>query len=259
MSDFLDVLACDAMRTIKDGFYETLEGTRSLNLSLKEAILQCRNAAVISEIKLRSPSAGVLKENSELRHIAGEMEDGGAVGISVLTEPKHFKGHVNYLAEIREQVNIPILMKDIVLSPIQVEAASRTGADAVLLIQTLFERGYCEKDVHGMIEDCHSRGLEVLLEVHDRKELRPAVNTNADMIGVNNRDLKTLEVDLEMVRRVLTEHDAGGKVIVSESGITNPEDIRLLRGFGVHAFLIGTAIMRAGSIKKKVKELVASF
>jgi indole-3-glycerol phosphate synthase len=259
LPDFLDVLAKDALRTIQEGFYEPATKTKNPHLSLREAILQCKNAAIISEIKFRSPSAGVLKEKSNLRQIAKEMEEGGAIGISILTEPKHFKGCINYIAEVREHVKIPILMKDIILSPIQIKVAQKTGANAILLIMTLFERGYCEKDVQGMIEDSHSKGLEVLLEVHTRKEFLSAVNTNTDMIGINNRDLKTLKVNLELTKYVLTEHKAEGKVIVSESGINSSKDIRLLRRFGAQAFLVGTTIIRAENIKNKVRELVDSL
>jgi len=259
MPDLLDALAKDAIKTIKEGYYETSTKIAQLHLSLREAILSSRRAAIISEIKFNSPSAGVLREDRDLRRISGEMEEGGAVAISILTEPKHFKGDISYVAEVREQVKVPILMKDIVLSPIQIEAASSTGADAVLLIQTLFDRGYGEKDVHGMIEDAHSRGLEVLLEVHTRREFLSAVRTEADMVGINNRDLKTLEVSLETTKRLLTPHDAAREVIVSESGIDGPEDIRILRRYGAQAFLLGTIVMRADSIKMKVKELVEAL
>jgi indole-3-glycerol phosphate synthase len=110
-----------------------------------------------------------------------------------------------------------------------------------------------------MIGDSHSRGLEVLLEVHTRKEFISAMKTEADMIGINNRDLKTLEVDLETTKRLLSPHDAERKVIVSESGIDRPEDIRMLRKYGAQAFLVGTTVMKADSIKMKIKELVEAL
>ena len=259
MPDFLDALAEDAIKTIEEGYYETSREIPQPGLSLREAILSSRKAAIISEIKFKSPSAGVLREDRDLKRIPREMEEGGAVAISIVTEPKHFGGDISYVAEVREQVEVPILMKDIVLSPIQIEAASSTGADAVLLIQALFDRDYCEKDVQRMIEDAHSRGLEVLLEVHTRTEFLSAVRTEADMVGINNRDLKTLKVDLETTKRLLTPYDAERKVIVSESGIHRPEDIHMLRRYGAQAFLVGTIVMRADSIRKKVKELVEAL
>jgi indole-3-glycerol phosphate synthase len=259
MPDLLDALVKDAIKTIKEGYYETSRKITHTHLSFRKAILSCRKAAVISEIKFKSPSTGVLRGNRDLRRISREMEEGGAIAISILTEPKHFKGDIRYVAEVREQVKVPILMKDIVLSPLQIEAASKTGADAVLLIQTLFDRGYCEKDVQEMIGDSHSRGLEVLLEVHTRKEFISVMKTEADMMGINNRDLKTLEVDLETTKRLLSPHDAERKVIVSESGINRPEDIRMLRKYGAQAFLVGTTVMKADSIKMKIKELVEAL
>lgn len=259
MSDLLDALAEDAFKTIKDGYYKTSKKKNYPHLSLREAILSCRRAPIISEIKFKSPSAGVLREDADLKRMSGEMEEGGAVAISILAEPEHFKGHISYVSEVREQAKVPILMKDIVLSPTQIEAASKTGANAILLIQTLFDRGYCEKDVQEMIEYSHSRGLEVLLEVHTRKEFLSSVRTGADMVGINNRDLRTLEVDLETTKHLLTAHDPEGKVIVSESGIDSPEDIRLLRRYGAQAFLVGTAIMRANNIRNKVEELVEAL
>ncbi len=256
MPDYLDILAEDAMKTIKEGYYETDVKAAASSVGLREAILKCEGAPMISEIKLASPSMGVLRENSHSGEIARAMEEGGVVGISILTEPKHFGGNIKFISEARSRVKVPILMKDIILSPVQIEAASRTGANAVLLIQSLFTRGCCEKDVQSMIAYSHSKGLEVLLEVHAEDEFLSALKTDADMIGINNRDLKTLKVDLDVTRRILAKHGAEGKVIISESGINSPEDIRFLRECGAHAFLVGTAVMKAGNIKKKIEELV---
>ena len=259
MPDYLDVLAHDALRSVEEGYYETSMKIPAQPVGLKEAILRCKRAPIISEIKFASPSMGSLRKNCGLGRIAKDMEEGGAIGISVLTEPTHFRGHIGFVAGVRGQVEVPILMKDIILSPIQIEAASMIGANAVLLIQTLFERDYCEKDVQGMIDFCHSRGLEVLLEAHTEDEFLSALETNADMIGINNRDLKTLDVDLEVTKRILTKHHVERKVIVSESGIDGPEDIRFLRQYGVQTFLVGTAVMKTADIKRKVRELVEAL
>jgi len=259
MPDFLDVLANDAMRSIEEGYYGTTTKAATPLISLKEAILKCERAPVISEVKFASPSAGTIRENCDLKGITRDMEEGGIVGISILTEPKHFKGNIDFIAEIRDQANIPVLMKDIILSPVQIDAASRIGADAVLLIQTLFDRGYCEKDIQSMIDCSHSKGLEVLLEAHVEEEFLSALKTDADMIGINNRDLKTLEVDLGVTERILTKYPSKRDVIVSESGINGPEDIRFLRGCGAQAFLVGTAIMEASNVTEKVRELVEAL
>jgi indole-3-glycerol phosphate synthase len=147
-------------------------------------------------------------------------------------------------------------MKDIVLSPVQLEAASRIGADAILLIQALFDRGCCECDVPEMIREAHSRNLEVLLETHSEDEFRRAVASHADLVGINNRNLATLAVDLNVTRKILRNIDVDGKVVVSESGIRNPADIRFLRESGARAFLIGSAIMACEDVEAKVKEFV---
>ncbi len=259
MPDYLDILARDALRSIEEGYYETPVKAEPSHLSLREALLRCERAPIISEIKFASPSMGGLRKNCDLRRIARDMEEGGAAGISVLTEPRHFKGRIESVAEVRDQVRVPILMKDIVLSPVQVDAASRVGANAVLLIQALFQRGYCEKDVQSMIEHSRSRGLEVLLEVHTEEEFLSSLKTSADMIGINNRDLRTLKVNLEVTRCVLAKHHTEDRMTVSESGINSPEDVRFLRECGAQAFLVGTAVMKANDIKEKVKELVEAL
>ncbi|MGQ9722155.1 MAG: indole-3-glycerol-phosphate synthase [Candidatus Jordarchaeum sp.] len=258
MADYIDLLAQDAVKSIKEGRYETCTKVAATPKSLKKAIINARRIPIISEVKFASPSEGTLRKNGDLKKIVRSMEKGGAAGISILTEPKHFSGHIKFVAEARIQVDVPILMKDIILSPVQIEAASRSGANAILLIQALFDRGYCELDVQSMIEQAHSKNLEALLEVHTENEFLTAVKTSADLIGINNRDLKTLQVNLEVTKRILTKHSPEGKVIVSESGINTPQDILYLNECGAQAFLIGTAIMKAGNIREKVKQLVES-
>jgi indole-3-glycerol phosphate synthase len=259
MADFLDVLAQSAKATIDSGYYEALEATAPSHVSLKRAILETKNAAVITEIKAASPSAGTIRKNVNASKIAESMQKGGAVGLSVLTEPKHFNGSLRSLVEARKAVALPILMKDIVLSPVQVEAASKAGADAVLLIEALFERGYCEFGIEEMIARAHSEGLEVLLEAHTADEFRSAVRTHADLVGINNRNLATLKVDLKVTKEILERNDAEGKVVVSESGINTPADLRFLRDCGAHAFLIGSAVMLADDVESKVREFVSAL
>jgi indole-3-glycerol phosphate synthase len=256
MADFLDALAQDAKETIRKGYYKVPTQTTTAHISLKKAIVESKTVPVITEIKAASPSAGIIRKNLEAAKLARAMEKGGAVGISVLTEPKHFKGSLNSLVEARKAVKPPILMKDIILSPEQLEAASKVGANAVLLIQALFDRGYYERDINEMIMEAHSRNLEVLLETHDEDEFRSAVDSDADLIGINNRDLGTLKVNLDVTRRILKNSDANGKIVVSESGINTLADLRFLRECGAQAFLIGSAIMLADNVEEKVKEFV---
>lgn len=256
MPDFLDYLARCAKETVKEGYYNKTPTATAPHSSLKNAILKCGKAPIIAEIKFASPSLGAIRDRTSVSNLAADMEEGGAAGISVLTEPKNFGGDIRFLVEARKAVGVPVLMKDIVLNPVQVDAASKAGANAILLIQALFDRGYCKLEVDDMIDYSHSKGLEVLLEVHTVKEYFSALRTDADMIGINNRDLTTLKVDLEVTRRLLATRRAKGKVIVSESGVKDPEDIRLLRSWGTQGFLVGTAIMKAYDVKAKVAELV---
>jgi len=256
MADFLDVLAQSAKERINEGYYEVKTQAKTPFVSLKNAVLKSELTPVIAEIKFASPSTGILRKNENVEDIAVAMENGGAVGISVLTEPKHFGGSLISFVKVRRSVKLPLLMKDIVISPVQLETASKIGANAVLLIETLFKSGYCERDINDMIAHAHSLSLEVLLEAHTENEFLSALNTDADLIGINNRDLKTLKVDLGTTKRILKRIDPQGKVVVCESGIKTPADLRFLRECGVHVFLIGSAIMMASDIEKKVKEFV---
>jgi indole-3-glycerol phosphate synthase len=259
MPDFLDVLARDAKETVNSGYYEVISQTVAYNVSLKEAILKCAHAPVITEIKAASPSAGTIKTGFQAGRIAEAMENGGAVAVSVLTEPKHFKGSLDSLVETRRAVKLPVLMKDIIIIPEQLEAASKAGANAALLIQALFDRGCCECSVDEMLAKAHSENLEVLLETHTEKEFRSAIDSEADLIGINNRNLGTLKVDLNVTKNILKNNGANGKVVVSESGVKTPADIRFLRDCGAIAFLVGSAVMLANNVEAKVRELVASL
>ncbi|MGA2385415.1 MAG: indole-3-glycerol-phosphate synthase [Candidatus Bathyarchaeia archaeon] len=256
MSDYFDVLARVAQITIESEYYEAAKAAESKRLSLRKAILECKAAAIIGEIKSASPSAGVIRENVNAGEVAREMQRGGAVAVSVLTEPKQFNGSLEALAAAREAVDVPVIMKDIVLSPVQVYAAKKMGADAVLLIKTLFDRGYTEKTLDEMVAGAHVLGLEVLLETHTEAEFREAVKSEADLIGINNRNLGTLKVDLNVTKEILSRNNPKGKVVVSESGIKTAMDVRFLRESGAKAFLIGSALMQSGNVEEAVREFV---
>ena len=259
MPDFLDFLARDAQETIENGYYSRFNETEAMNISLCKAVLLSHCVPIIAEIKGASPSAGVIREDIQAGKIAESMAQGGSVGISVLTEPKHFNGSLSNLSKVRKAVNLPILMKDIIISPMQFDAASRIGANAILLIQSLLDRGYCTLEAHEMIEEAHSRGLEVLLEVHDEDEFQRAMKSDADLVGINNRNLRNLQVDLNITKMVLERKRVGKKIIVSESGISTSSDIRFLSAAGANAFLVGSAIMSAYDIESKVRELTLAL
>lgn len=257
MVDFLDTLALEAARRIGEGYYGLGGARRKSPVSLKESVIKCEGAAIIAEVKRRSPSRGALKRRLNLRRLVSEIEEGGGAGISILTEPKRFGGSLKDLERARKSTSLPLLMKDIIISPIQVEAAANRGADAVLLIKTLYERSYSKVDISEMIDYAHSLGLEVLLETHTEGEFRSALNLNADLIGINNRDLRTLNVSLDVSRRILSRNKCGGRIVVSESGIKSREDVKLLYAYGARAFLVGSSIMLAKNVKEKIKELAS--
>ena len=256
MGDFLDILAADAKKTVSEGYYQIDHHTSHSTLSLRRAIEECPRNAIISEIKKASPSLGSIRTRIDPAVTAREMVGGGATGISVLTEPVHFKGELDSIRVVREAVEAPILMKDFFIDPVQVEAASKAGADVILLIMALFDRGYCEHSLDETIALTHGMGLEVLLETHTDEEFRDALQTDADLIGINNRNLKTLEVDLGVTERILESRDSGDRVIVSESGFKTPQDIKRLKKTGARAFLIGSALMQTDDIREAVRRFV---
>ncbi|UCH02251.1 MAG: indole-3-glycerol-phosphate synthase [Candidatus Bathyarchaeota archaeon] len=261
MDDFLDILAKDAKRTIANGYYTNriVCVNKIKPLSLKKSITDFAHASVIAEIKIASPTHGILHKNPDVGRIASEMRNGGAIALSFITEPKHFMGSLSTFNILRQKVELPLLMKDIFLNKIQIEAASEFGADAILLIKTLFDRGYCECSLSDMIMYAHSKEIEVLLETHTKDEFSSSCNTEADLIGINNRDLRTLKVDIHTTINILQKEKPQGKIVVSESGIKDPHDIHLLKESGAQAFLVGSALMRTKNISQKVRELVTSL
>jgi indole-3-glycerol phosphate synthase len=256
MTDFMDTLAMDAVKTIDSGYYQNVKAVNQPKISLKAAIQNCNTYAVITEIKSASPSLGTIRSSINPAEIALAMQRGGAVGISVLTEPTHFNGSLETLTQARKMVQLPILMKDIIIVADQIEAGAKLGANAVLLIQALFDKGCCEMNVDKMIAYAHNQGLEVLLETHTEAEFKSALETDADLIGINNRDLSTLKIDLQTTNKILEKHKNHGKVVISESGIKMPGHLQYLRGCGADAFLVGSSIMLTDDIESKVKELV---
>jgi indole-3-glycerol phosphate synthase len=259
MSDFLDILARDAEEAVKEGYYKVSTTDTFSPVSLRKAILESKKNAVITEVKAASPSRGTIKTNLDPEQVAKAMENGGATAISVLTEPKHFSGSLSYLTKVRKEVQLPVLMKDIIINPLQLEAASKIGANAVLLIEALFERKYCELSLEEMISEAHAKNLEVLLETHNESEFQSAVNSDADLVGINNRDLRTLKVDIRITEKILKRCVTRGKIVVSESGVMTPLDLLFLRKCGAQAFLIGSALMMADNIEETVKEFVTAY
>ncbi len=205
---------------------------------------------LIAELKKASPSKGLIREDFDPRRIAGIYEAGGAAAMSVLTEEDFFRGSREYLRIVREVSRLPLLRKDFIFDEYQVYEARAFGADAVLLIAAMLSRSQAEELFHLDRE----LGISVLFEVHHWKELDTALLIDVPLIGINNRDLKTLEIDLNTTVELLRDIP-GGKTVVSESGIERREDVDLLADAGVDALLVGTALMRAGDPGRKIREL----
>lgn len=266
MKDFLDKLAHAAQNTICEGHYDVNNDKKRYHTSptsLQESIQEEIHAPIIAEIKLASPSSGRIRQSENIEQLATSLARGGAVALSVLTEPKYFAGSITNFIRIRETVDLPMLMKDIIISPRQIDTAAAIGADAILLIQALFHRGYCKLDLKQMIHHAQNLNLEVLLETHTQQEFMTAVNTPTNLIGINNRNLSTLQVDIhtttKIIQNVSSEDALRTKVIVSESGITDPQQIRELHRMGAHAFLVGSAIMKAQHPEETLRKLVMAL
>lgn len=215
-----------------------------------EKALQDRGMSFICEVKKASPSKGLLAPHFPFVEIAQDYEEGGATAISVLTEPDFFQGSNEYLKEIRKNVGIPLLRKDFTITPYQIYEASLLGADAILLICALLDT----KTLEEYLKIADSLGLSCLVEAHDQKEVESALEAGARVIGVNNRDLKTFEVDLDNsinLRKLVPEE----VIFISESGIRNRDDIRRLEDNGVNGVLIGETLMRQENKKQALDVL----
>ncbi|MBI5682260.1 MAG: indole-3-glycerol phosphate synthase TrpC [Deltaproteobacteria bacterium] len=205
---------------------------------------------IIAEVKKASPSKGVIRKDFNPVGIAKIYEKNGAAAISVLTEGKYFHGHIGYLSEIKEAVSLPLLRKDFIFDEYQIYESRAAGADAVLLIAGLLDK----EELKEFLNLSYSLGTACLVEVHDRKEIEKVLSTNARLIGINNRDLKTFKTDLDTTINLIKDIPSD-KIVVSESGINTHKDILRLKDAGVKAFLIGEALMKEPDIGKKLREM----
>jgi indole-3-glycerol phosphate synthase len=195
--------------------------------------------AVIAEIKKASPSAGMIAKSFDPVRIAKDYERSGADAISVLTDEKFFQGRLSHLVDTRGAVSVPVLRKDFVIDEIQIAEAAAAGADAILLIAAALE----QKQLVDLLSAGAKYQLDALVEVHTLAELNRALDAGAEIIGINNRDLATFEVDLSVTEK-LSEKVPNEIVLVSESGIKTPDDVARAKLCGVDAVLIGEALMR---------------
>jgi indole-3-glycerol phosphate synthase len=207
--------------------------------------------ALIAEFKRRSPSAGSLRERSDVAELARAYEHGGARAMSVLTEGPHFDGSLEDLRQARAACELPLLRKDFIVDPYQLHEARAAGADAVLLIVAALE----EPTLLSLHDTARELGLDVLVEVHDSAELQRALNAGADLIGINNRDLRDFSVDVQRTS-LLLEEVPPGVAVVSESGIAASEQLRDLERRGVQAVLVGETLMRAEDPEAALRALL---
>jgi indole-3-glycerol phosphate synthase len=195
--------------------------------------------AVIPEIKRASPSAGVLDADLDVPCRARAYEQAGAAAISVVTDARFFQGQAGWVRQVRDAVGLPVLRKDFVIAPAQVLESRALGADAVLLIAAALD----DTDLTALLALTREVGMEALVEVHDEAQAARAVAAGADAIGINNRDLRTFQVDVGITER-LVPLIPEGMLIVSESGVESPRDVRRVGAAGADAVLVGTALMR---------------
>jgi len=258
--------------------------TRAAAGAFRRALTSGTSPRVIAECKRRSPSRGVLRRDYDAAAIARSYAEAGAAAVSVLTEPTFFDGALEHLGAVRAAVTVPILRKDFIVTEYQLLEARAAGADAVLLIVAAFEsarggstppmglrgpafRGPALRDpelrsrhrpsLRALIERARELALDALVEVHDEEELRHALDAGAEIIGVNNRNLRTLEVDLDLTR-ALARLIPAGVVKVGESGLRTRDDIGSLTAAGYDAFLVGERLMTAPDPGAALRQLIGS-
>jgi len=215
------------------------------------AALRSPGVSLIAEVKRASPSKGLLCHDFDAVALARTYEDNGAAAISVLTDQHFFQGNLNHLRAVRQNVRLPVLRKDFILDPYQVYESRLAGADAVLLIVAALSDG----DLKALYQLVHELGMAALVEVHNEAELERALQISPRIVGINNRDLRTFEVDLETTARLrpLIPTDV---ILVAESGVHTRADVARLAAIGADAMLVGQALVQAPDIGHKVRELV---
>ncbi|MCK5451088.1 MAG: indole-3-glycerol phosphate synthase TrpC [Candidatus Omnitrophica bacterium] len=237
----------------KISFSEMKEKAEALyiNSTFKKNISRKGHINLIAEIKKSSPSQGVIRANFDPLQIALTYYAAGTSAISVLTDERFFDGKIEYLKMLKERITLPLLRKDFIIDEYQVYESAACGADAILLIANILTRD----ELNRYYSIAKSLRMDVLVETHNEEEVEKALSSPAAIIGINNRNLTSFEVDISVTQRLLhliPEH----KIIVSESGIRTYEQIMFLKSLGVNAVLIGETFMRAKNIGEKVRELI---
>jgi len=261
MSDTLDRIVADkkrhvagrmsqrSLRVVENRARDT-DSPRGLAKALKATIAEGRYG-LIAEIKKASPSKGLIREDFDPPSLARSYERGGATCLSILTDQPYFQGKDEFLTQARAAVKLPVLRKDFMIDPYRVPEARALGADCILLIMACLDDAMAAE----LAKLAHKWGMDVLVEVHDAPELERALQVDADLIGVNNRNLKTLAVDLATTEKLapLVPKD---RVLVAESGLGSPADLARMARVGASAFLIGESFMRKPDVEAAVREML---
>ncbi len=230
---------------------EIFLSTPPIARNFKRSISKRYGISLIAEIKFASPSMGIIREKVDPVTIGKIYEESGVSAISYITDTKFFGGSINLLSNLKKSVSLPILRKDFIIDEVQVIESWLYGADALLLIARILSRNR----LRALLKTCQEFGLTALTEIHNEVELYKAIDCGAKIIGINNRNLDTFQVDIDTTL-MLSPMVPKEKILVSESGIEKKQDIQILKKAGVHAVLVGTSIMGSNDIKKKIKELI---
>lgn len=238
--------------TLRD--FESMECYERDRRGFAQALDRKGEVSIVAEIKKASPSRGLIRPDFNPKKIAGQYREGGASAISVLTDQPAFKGDLKYLEIASKEVDIPMLRKDFIIDPYQVKEARAYGADAVLLIAGITDGSQLEE----LLAAASEFGLEALVEVYSEEDIGKVDLSSIHLLGANNRDLHTFEVDLHRGINLLNRAEEG-TILVSESGLGSPEDLMLLYEEDIHAALIGEFFMRQNDPARAVKELIEGF
>lgn len=249
------ILACKARKTEMDLHAELsqVESPRGFLNALQQSNAR-GNVGLIAEVKKASPSKGLIRENFDPAAIAKAYQQGGASCISVLTDEPYFQGKDIYLQQVKQAVSLPVLRKDFMLDPYQITEARALGADCILLIMAALD----DLQARELESAAFALGMDVLVEIHNLEELERALELKSRLIGINNRNLKTLQVDLATSENLVT-HIPDGYTIVCESGVASHDDIARMQRVNIQNFLVGESLMRQENIVNATRTLLGAF
>lgn len=252
--DGLERLVRNAQSLVEEGYYEAPEPIPRTPSFLEFLSVADTPSRVIAEIKFASPSMKGGKSPAAFDGLLDAIASARPLGLSVLAEPRIFGGQLDYVRRAARK-GLPVLMKDIVVDPVQIDAAAASGASALLLIQALDSTGLLRRPLQTLIDAAHDRDLDVVLEVHTAMEWDAAAATDADILGINNRDLSTMEVDLQTTPNLLSLR-AKDRPVIAMSGIERRDQVESMLAAGADAVLVGTSIMSAPEPARKLEELL---